>query len=118
MATEGGYNLGILLLVIVLLTVGNLMIIRDATRLVIVPMERVLAVLKQVWLKYALQWKRINGFISSLQSPNRPRREDETESALVNIAEAATLQILIPTTLPQPHPWMMTMMKLKPSLAC
>lgn len=54
MATEGGYNLGILLLVIVLLTVGNLMIIRDATRLVIVPMERVLAVLKQVWLKYAL----------------------------------------------------------------
>lgn len=48
MAEQGGYNLGLLLLVIILLTLGNLLIIRDATRLVIAPMERVLAVLRQL----------------------------------------------------------------------
>ena len=48
MAVQGGYSLGLLLLVIVLLTLGNLLIIRDATRMVIIPMERVLAVLKQL----------------------------------------------------------------------
>jgi hypothetical protein len=48
MAVQGGYGLGLLLLVIILLTLGNLLIIRDATRMVIIPMERVLAVLKQL----------------------------------------------------------------------
>lgn len=47
-AKVAGFNMGMLLLVLVLLTVGNLLIIRDATKLVITPMERVLAVLKQL----------------------------------------------------------------------
>jgi hypothetical protein len=58
MATDAGYNLAILLVVIFLLTAGNLLIIRDATRMVIGPMERVLAVLKQVCSKRKIEGER------------------------------------------------------------
>lgn len=47
-ARVAGYNMGILLLVIILLTIGNMLVVRDATKLVILPMERVLAVLRQL----------------------------------------------------------------------
>eukprot|EP01112_Ceratiomyxa_fruticulosa_P016097 TRINITY_DN4828_c0_g4_i1.p1 TRINITY_DN4828_c0_g4~~TRINITY_DN4828_c0_g4_i1.p1 ORF type:complete len:1215 (+),score=257.42 TRINITY_DN4828_c0_g4_i1:149-3793(+) len=84
--TQAKYSIALLCIVVFLLAVGNLLISRDAHVIVISPMERVLAILKQ--LSYSLQH---TGMVGRRRSRSRNRRGSRSIRRTSSVSSAVSV---------------------------